>query len=138
MPEQPILWKAAGLTRVPYAVYGDEELARREQEHIFRGATWNYLCLEAELPEGGSYRATFVGETPVIVVKDDVLPLCTYPRTRPARRVSGPAGVPGGTQLASIRKPSCCRRSLIGAGFGSRKRRASAPTTGCHGSFASK
>ena len=71
MPEQPILWKGAGLTRVPYAVYGDEELARREQEHIFRGATWNYLCLEAELPEGGSYRATFVGETPVIVVKDD-------------------------------------------------------------------
>jgi anthranilate 1,2-dioxygenase large subunit/terephthalate 1,2-dioxygenase oxygenase component alpha subunit len=56
---------------VPYQVYTDTATAQQEQERVFRGATWNYLCLEAELPEGGSYRTTFVGDTPVVVVKDD-------------------------------------------------------------------
>jgi len=56
---------------VPFQVYGDPDLARQEQDRIFRGATWNYLCLDAELPEPGSYRSTYVGETPVVVVKDD-------------------------------------------------------------------
>src|SRR5215208_1975131 len=65
------LWPGPGLTRVPNEVYTDTRLAQREQERIFRGDTWNYLCLEAELPEGGSYRTTFVGEAPVVVVKDD-------------------------------------------------------------------
>ncbi len=71
MQQQALQWSGPGLTRVPYQVYTDTEVARQEQERIFRGATWNYLCLEAELPEGGSYRTTFAGETPVVVVKDD-------------------------------------------------------------------
>jgi anthranilate 1,2-dioxygenase large subunit/terephthalate 1,2-dioxygenase oxygenase component alpha subunit len=66
-----IHWPQAGLTRVPYRVYGDARIAQQEQERVFRGAAWNYLCLEAELAEGGSYRTTYVGETPVVVVKDD-------------------------------------------------------------------
>ena len=71
MQEQTIHWKDAGLTRVPFQLYSDEQAARDEQERIYRGATWNYLCLDAELPEPGNYRTTFVGETPVVVVKDD-------------------------------------------------------------------
>jgi phenylpropionate dioxygenase-like ring-hydroxylating dioxygenase large terminal subunit len=71
MQEQTIHWRGPGLTRIPYAVYSDEGVAQQEQERIFRGPTWNYLCLEAELPQGGSYRTTFVGETPVVVVRDD-------------------------------------------------------------------
>lgn len=71
MQEQPIHWRGPGLTRVPFEVYTDAGTAQQEQERVFRGATWNYLCLEAELPEGGSYRTTFVGDTPVVVVKDD-------------------------------------------------------------------
>ena len=70
MNEQPIQWHGPGFTRVPYEIYRDGATARQEQERVFRGATWNYLCLDAELPEAGSYRTTFVGETPVIVVKD--------------------------------------------------------------------
>ena len=70
MTEQPIRWHAAGLTRVPYAAYTDPATAQQEQERVFRGATWNYLCLDAELPAAGSYRTTFVGETPVVVVRD--------------------------------------------------------------------
>lgn len=71
MQEQGVRWHGPGLTRVPYDVYTDESSAVREQERIFRGQVWNYLCLEAELPQGGSYRTTFAGETPVVVVKDD-------------------------------------------------------------------
>jgi anthranilate 1,2-dioxygenase large subunit/terephthalate 1,2-dioxygenase oxygenase component alpha subunit len=71
MTEQPIHWSGPGLTRVPYQVYTDNATLRQEQERIFRGATWNYLCLDAELSRPGSYRTTFVGETPVVVVKDE-------------------------------------------------------------------
>jgi phenylpropionate dioxygenase-like ring-hydroxylating dioxygenase large terminal subunit len=70
MNEQASYWKGPGLTRVPFDVYTDTALARQEQDRIFRGNTWNYLCLDAELPEAGSYRSTFVGQTPVVVVKD--------------------------------------------------------------------
>lgn len=70
MRTQPIVWRSQGLTRVPYAVYGDELLHEQEQARLFRGPTWNYLCLEAEVPEAGHYRTTFVGETPVVVVRD--------------------------------------------------------------------
>ena len=70
MQEQTSHWKSAALTRVPFEVYSDTEVAEREQDRVFRGPTWNYLCLEAELPEVGSYRSTYVGETPVVAVRD--------------------------------------------------------------------
>src|SRR5687768_2147712 len=63
-------WPAEGVTRVPYWVYQDEEIYREEQERIFRGPTWNYLCLEAELPETKSFVTTFVGDMPVVVARD--------------------------------------------------------------------
>jgi anthranilate 1,2-dioxygenase large subunit/terephthalate 1,2-dioxygenase oxygenase component alpha subunit len=60
-----------GLTRVPFWVYRDEPVYRAEQQRVFQGPTWNYLCLEAEIPEPGDYRTTYVGEMPVIVVRDE-------------------------------------------------------------------
>jgi phenylpropionate dioxygenase-like ring-hydroxylating dioxygenase large terminal subunit len=63
-------WPAEGVTRVPYWVYQDKDIYREEQERIFRGATWNYLCLEAELPEPKSFVTTFVGDMPVVVARD--------------------------------------------------------------------
>lgn len=71
MREQHIYWKSPALTRIPYSLYTDCDLPSLEQERIFRGNVWNYLCLEAELPATGSYRTTFAGETPVVVVRDD-------------------------------------------------------------------
>ena len=70
MQEQTIHWRDAGLTRIPYSLYSDRDLPELEQVQIFRGNTWNYLCLDAELPERGSYRTTFAGNTPVVVVRD--------------------------------------------------------------------
>ena len=68
-------WPAEGATRVPYWVYQDPEVYEREQSRIWRGKTWNYLCLEAELPEPQSFVTTFVGDMPVVVSRgpDNVL-----------------------------------------------------------------
>jgi phenylpropionate dioxygenase-like ring-hydroxylating dioxygenase large terminal subunit len=63
-------WPAEGVTRVPYWVYQDEAVYREEQEKIWRGPTWSYLCLEAELPQPGSFVTTFVGEMPIVVTRD--------------------------------------------------------------------
>ncbi|MEA2792011.1 MAG: anthranilate 1,2-dioxygenase large subunit, partial [Acetobacteraceae bacterium] len=37
-----------GLTRVPYWVYRDPEVARDEQARVFEGPGWHYLCLEID------------------------------------------------------------------------------------------
>jgi phenylpropionate dioxygenase-like ring-hydroxylating dioxygenase large terminal subunit len=63
-------WPAEGATRVPYWVYQDPEVYVWEQARIWRGKTWNYLCLEAELPEPKSFITTFVGDMPVVVTRD--------------------------------------------------------------------
>jgi anthranilate 1,2-dioxygenase large subunit/terephthalate 1,2-dioxygenase oxygenase component alpha subunit len=63
-------WPAEGATRVPYWVYQDPDLYREEQHRIWRGAAWSYLCLEAELPEPGSFVTTQVGDMPVVVTRD--------------------------------------------------------------------
>jgi len=63
-------WPAEGLTRVPYWVYSDRELYDEEQERIFRGDTWTFLCLEAELPTPNSFRASNLGDMPVVVTRD--------------------------------------------------------------------
>ena len=70
MQEAVIQWKHASNTRIPYDLYTDPANAQREQERIYRGNVWNYLCLDSEIPQAGDYRTTFAGETPVIVVRD--------------------------------------------------------------------
>jgi phenylpropionate dioxygenase-like ring-hydroxylating dioxygenase large terminal subunit len=65
------VWPSEGLTRVPYWVYQDESVYAREQERIYRGATWNFLGLEAELRDAGDFKTTFVGDMPVVVTRDE-------------------------------------------------------------------
>jgi anthranilate 1,2-dioxygenase large subunit/terephthalate 1,2-dioxygenase oxygenase component alpha subunit len=60
----------AGLTRVPFWVYQDPDILRAEQEMLFEGPVWSYLCLEVEIPNPGDWRATFVGQMPVVVARD--------------------------------------------------------------------
>lgn len=59
-----------GLTRVPFWVYRDQDLLKTEQQRVFEGPVWNYLCLESEIPEPGDWRATVVGSMPVVVARD--------------------------------------------------------------------
>ena len=60
------IWPALDYSRVPYRLYHDAEIYEREQERIFRGPVWSFLGLEAEIPEPGDFRASYVGETPII------------------------------------------------------------------------
>src|SRR5436309_3506874 len=57
------------LSEVPFRVYTDPEQYRLEQERIFKGPTWSYLCLTAEIPEPGDWVATTIGEVAVIVAR---------------------------------------------------------------------
>jgi phenylpropionate dioxygenase-like ring-hydroxylating dioxygenase large terminal subunit len=67
---QKLVWPPEGITRVPYEVYMDQNIYEQEQLNIYRGPTWNYLALEAEIPKPGDYKTTYVGDTPIVVTRD--------------------------------------------------------------------
>ena len=54
-------------SRIPYWLYHDREIYDLEQERIFKGPTWSYAALEAEIPNPGDFLTCFIGETPIIV-----------------------------------------------------------------------
>jgi phenylpropionate dioxygenase-like ring-hydroxylating dioxygenase large terminal subunit len=64
-------WSAKGFSSVPFWLYQEPSIYESEQRRIFEGPTWNYLCLDAELPHNGDFVTTFVGETPVVVTRDN-------------------------------------------------------------------
>src|SRR4051794_4054076 len=66
---QPVSWPSGGLTRVPFQLYRDPGQYALEQERIFKGPTWNYLCLAVEVPKAGDYLVTGVGESSVVVTR---------------------------------------------------------------------
>ena len=76
--DEPRVWPPEGITRVPYWIYQDDDIYRREQERIFRGATWHFVGLAAELPDAGDFKTTFVGDMPVVVVRDRGGAICAF------------------------------------------------------------
>jgi anthranilate 1,2-dioxygenase large subunit len=67
---EPRVWTEPSVDRVPYWIFQDAGIYAGEQRGLFRGPLWHYLCLEVELPNVGDFCTTFVGDTPVIVVRD--------------------------------------------------------------------
>ena len=67
---QPMQWPEGALTRIPFWIYQSPEIYALEQQRIFEGPVWNYLCLEAEVTKPGDYRVTYIGSMPVIVARD--------------------------------------------------------------------
>ena len=63
-------WTCKDYSRIPYWLYHDTDVYKQEQDLIFRGATWAYLCLEAEIPNPGDYKTTWVGDTPILINRD--------------------------------------------------------------------
>src|SRR5262245_18121929 len=63
-------WAAGGLTCGPYGGHTGRDVYEEEQARIFRGPTWNFLCLEAELPNPNTYRRSALGAMPVVVTRD--------------------------------------------------------------------
>ncbi len=66
----PFQWPKGGVTRIPFRLFSDPEIYALEQQRIFRGPVWHFLCLEIDVAKPGDYRTTFVGETPVVVTRD--------------------------------------------------------------------
>ncbi|MGB1649132.1 MAG: aromatic ring-hydroxylating dioxygenase subunit alpha [Cycloclasticus sp.] len=55
----------------PYSVYLDEGIYKLEQENLYRGPVWCYIGLDVEVPKAGDYKSTFVGDTPVVLARDE-------------------------------------------------------------------
>jgi terephthalate 1,2-dioxygenase oxygenase component alpha subunit len=64
-----VSWPSSGLTLVPFRLYSDADQYALEQERIFKGPTWNYLCLAVEVRNPGDYLVTSVGEASVVVAR---------------------------------------------------------------------
>ena len=67
---EPLAWPEGGVARVPFRVFSDAEIYALEQEKIFKGPIWNFLCMEVDVAKPGDVRTTWVGETPVVVTHD--------------------------------------------------------------------
>jgi phenylpropionate dioxygenase-like ring-hydroxylating dioxygenase large terminal subunit len=65
-----IQWPTTDASRVPFSIFTDPDLYDQEQKTLFRGPTWNFVAMEIEIPKPGDYKTTFVGDTPVVVVRD--------------------------------------------------------------------
>ena len=63
------VWPDDDLTVIPDWVYTDQAIYEREVERIFHGPTWNYVALEAEIPNAGDFIRSNVGPTPVVVAR---------------------------------------------------------------------
>ncbi len=64
---QTYQWPAEGLTHIPDWVYTSQAIYEREIDRIFKGPTWNFVGFEAEIPNSGDFRRSFVGPVPVVV-----------------------------------------------------------------------
>lgn len=64
-------WPHDSATRVPYWIYTDPDLYKQELDRFFYGRTWNYVALECEIPEPGSFKRSWIGERSVIVVRTE-------------------------------------------------------------------
>ena len=62
-PEIQLQWPQEGLTTVPDWIYTHPQIYAREIERIFHGRSWNFVALEAEIPNVGDYKRSYVGAT---------------------------------------------------------------------------
>src|SRR5215469_17866442 len=62
-------WPAGGESRVPNWVYTDADIFAREQERIFEGPSWLYVCLDAEIPNSGDFTRSRLGTREVVAVR---------------------------------------------------------------------
>ncbi len=69
MQEQAIRWERADASRVPFALYTGADGHKKELERFFYRGHWNYVGLEAEVPNAGDFRRSKIGERSVIMTR---------------------------------------------------------------------
>lgn len=68
-PLEHCVWPADAMNNIPDWVYTSQAIYDQEIERIFRGDTWNFVALEAEIPNPGDYKRGYVGATAVVIVR---------------------------------------------------------------------
>ena len=68
--QSTLAWPVEESRRVPGWIYTDPTIYAREQERIFGGRSWNYVGLTSEIPRPGDFLQSYVGEHPVVAVRD--------------------------------------------------------------------
>jgi salicylate 5-hydroxylase large subunit len=63
-------WPDAGSSHIPNWVYTDPEIFAREQERVFAGSSWLYVCLETEIPKPGDFKRSRLGAIEAVAVRD--------------------------------------------------------------------
>ena len=64
------IWPVLDYSRVPYRLYHDRTVYELEQKRVFGGPTWSMIGLAAEVPKIGDFRASYIGETPIVFNRD--------------------------------------------------------------------
>lgn len=96
-PQFEFTWPSKNFTRVPYRVFHDAQIYAAEAERLFRGPHWQYLCIEAEIPNAGDYVVGYVGETQVVTTRAEdgalsaFINSCAHRGAQLVRRLRGTA-----------------------------------------------
>jgi anthranilate 1,2-dioxygenase large subunit len=67
---EPLLQWPEAENHVPRQIYTDEAIYHEEMERVFAGPAWVLVAHDAEIPEPGDFKTTFIGQIPVIVVRN--------------------------------------------------------------------
>ncbi len=70
-PLPELNWPAGEYAAVPYQVYLDPAIYEAEQTKLFRGPVWHPLGLAMEVPNPGDFKTTWIGDTPILLIRDE-------------------------------------------------------------------
>ena len=69
MQEHPIHWETEGTSRIPFALYTNQDSHKKELDRLFYKDHWSYVGLEAEIPNAGDFKRTVIGERSVVMTR---------------------------------------------------------------------
>jgi salicylate 5-hydroxylase large subunit len=63
------VWTHDGSSRIPFWAYTNPLVYERELERIFYSRHWNYVGLEAEIPNHGDFKRSSIGERSIVIAR---------------------------------------------------------------------
>jgi len=63
-------WADGDVSHVPFNIYSDPAIFKKEMDRIFFGSSWCYVGLVSEIPEPQDYKTTYIGNRSVIICRD--------------------------------------------------------------------
>ena len=67
-PQDP-QWAGEGTSRIPFALYTQQDSHKKELARFFYKDHWSYVGLDAEIPNPGDFKRTVIGERSVIMTR---------------------------------------------------------------------